>query len=290
MQKSDLCNKGFNDNSVANCEFNAELLVGHLVTLDLKKKLDLSTLSKATIQAMLASRELYMVKGYVDAPENEVSGVTTAQLGYGGTIVTGNSTNIKITYNLPYSQCQFRQLQSWSNKKVMVWPIDANDNIGGTLIEEGGKFFSRGTISKFIVPESLPFKFNEGDVVVSTFIWLADKVEINTFDSMNVELEELDGITTINMEVTEPLTTGFKLNITAGCNGTGIEGLSGDIIVVDSSGNPVVITVVDDEGGKYTITGTFVIGTYLTNLSSEVVEIVGSLYSALETGATVEIV
>ena len=92
---------------------------------------------------------------------------------------------------MPYSQCQFRALKSWSNVPVLAFPIDANDNIGGTLVVEDGKFYTRGQKSKFIVPESLPFKFNENDIVVSTFIWLADKVKIDTFDAMNVEVEEL---------------------------------------------------------------------------------------------------
>ena len=290
MQKVDICNEeGLKNNSVANCEFDAALLVGHLVSKDLKKKLEIGTLSKATIVAMIASGELLMVKGYIDAPENEVSGVQTAQTGYGNTIVTSNSTNLKITYNLPYSQCQFRALQSWSNKKVMVWPIDANDNIGGTLVVEDNKFYSRGTISKFIIPKSLPFKFNENDVVVSPFIWLADKVEINTFDPMNVGIEELDGVVSVNMVVSEPTTGGFKLKVSAGCNGTGIEGADGDLVVTDSSGNPVSSTINDEQDGNYEFTATLTSGSYLVNFASDVVQIGDSLYGALSNGAVVEV-
>ena len=288
MQKKDICNKGFKDNSVANCEFNAALLVGHLVSLDLKKKIEINSLSKATIKAMIASRELYLVKGYVDAPENEVSGVKTAQTGYGNTLVTSNSTNLKISYNLPYSQCQFRALKSWSNVPVLAFPIDANDNIGGTLVVEDGKFYTRGQKSKFIVPESLPFKFNENDIVVSTFIWLADKVKIDTFDAMNVEVEELDGIVSVNMEVTEATTAGFKLNISAGCNGTGIEGADGDLVVLDSNGDPVSTTIVDVEDGNYTVAGALPAGSYSVNFASEVVEIGDSFFAALENGVVIE--
>lgn len=284
--KSDNCAVGFKDNSSANCEFNPELVVGHLVSLNLSKKLEISTLNKASIQAELAARTLYLVKGYVDAPENDVTSLTTSKTGYGNTIVTGNKMDVNITYNLPYSACQYRELKSWSEVKVTAWPIDANGRIGGTLVEEGGTFYSRGQVSRFIVPKSLPMKFNINDIVVSGFTWLADDVEIDTWDSMNVDLEELDGVVTLNGKVTASSTTEVTISLTAGCNGTGIAGLAGDLVVKGSGGSPVATTWVDNGDGTYTGSGTYSAGTYSVNLASDVYAVGDNLYSKLATALT----
>jgi hypothetical protein len=284
MQKSDNCAVGFTDNSSATCEFNPALIRGFVLSRDVKKKLP-AILSKAALVDLIASREIYLVKGFIDAPENEVSTVVTSTTGYGATVVTSNDTNVKVTYNLPYSQCQFRQLQGWSGVVVSVFPIDSNDNIGGTLVAESdGSFSLRGQVSKFIIPKSLPMRFNSTDIVVSPYIWIADNITINSFEPMNVELEELEGIVSLSFAVTESSETEVTFSVTAGCNGTGIEGLDGDLVILNSAGSVVSATYVENEDKTYTATGTLTAGTYSVNLASSVVEVGDNLYAALSAG------
>lgn len=110
------------------------------------------------------------------------------------------------------------------------------------------------------------FQFNDGSVATKSPIVVAlrnnkelDKNGIIVpFDAVG----ELYRLVDVTLEVIDSSDTELVVDVYAACDGTKLNGLVlADFVALDEDGNPLTISDVEEDDGRYTLTGTFTDGT-----------------------------
>jgi hypothetical protein len=163
--------------------------------------------------------------------------------------------NYRFRFDIKENLCIHRAMYSHRANQGRVFLIDTDNNIIGTLSEDGTKF--KGFSIQLLNTEKL--KFNDGSVSSKSPILVALKNNkemdkdgyIVTLDEINDLVRIVDVTITINTQ----LTSSIVATVTVTCDGTKVNGLTAaDFKLLNGAGAAQAIDSVTEVDGVYTFT------------------------------------